>query len=266
MFIKFLVMTAMLAAYLTFAQTSIFSPTDANKASATVVIDEKAVEKNNGAILQDYFENHEHRLMDKWVHYFEIYEQHLSKFRNQPITIVEFGVYHGGSLQMWKYYFGEKAKIIGFDINPLCKDLEEENITIVIGDQENAVSLKQITAIEPKLDIILDDGGHTMDQQRVTFQEMWASLKEGGIYICEDLHTSYWSEYGGGYKNPVSFIEYTKDLIDQLNAWHTRDAAALYPNEFSHSAHSIHFYDSVVVIEKRTKQPHQSIKRGTPSY
>lgn len=265
MLIKFFVMTAMLAAYLTFAQTSIFPPTDTNKATASVIADEKPIEKNDGTILQDFFENHEHRLIHKWVHYFEIYEQHLSKFRNQPITMVEFGVFHGGSLQMWKYYFGEKAKIIGFDINPLCKDLEEENITVVIGDQEDPVSLNQIRAIEPKLDIIIDDGGHTMNQQRVTFEEMWASLKEGGIYICEDLHTSYWAEYGGGYKNPVSFIEYSKNLIDQLNAWHSRDAA-LYPNDFSHSAHGIHFYDSVVVIEKRTKQPHQSIKRGTPSY
>ncbi|MBK9346116.1 MAG: glycosyltransferase family 2 protein [Burkholderiales bacterium] len=72
----------------------------------------------NGSVLIDYFENHEHRMIHKWMHYFEIYERHFGQFRNQPISLLEFGVLHGGSLQMWKHYFGKQAKIYGADINP----------------------------------------------------------------------------------------------------------------------------------------------------
>lgn len=226
---------------------------------------ENCTKQDDGSVLIDFFENHEHRLIHKWMHYFEIYERHLSKFRGQELAVIEFGVFHGGSLQMWKYYFGADAKVFGFDINPQCKNLEEENITILIGDQENRNSFRQITDIQPQFDIVIDDGGHTMRQQRITFEEMWGCLKDGGIYICEDLHTSYWPEYGGGYKKQTSFVEYTKNLIDMLNAWHSPDPN-LQVNDFTRSAFSIHYYDSVVVIEKRRISRPYALMRGTPSF
>lgn len=107
------------------------------------------------------------------MHYFEIYERHFSHLRNTPISMMEFGVLHGGSLQMWKHYFGPQAKIYGVDIDPRCASLAEENITILWGDQENRESLRSIKNTLPKFDIIIDDGGHTMMQKIITFEEMY---------------------------------------------------------------------------------------------
>ncbi len=88
--------------------------------------------------LEKYFRENKGRLIHKWIHYFVIYDRHFSRFRNKEITILKIGVSHGGSLQMWKEYFGSKAKIYGIDINPLCKDLEEDNIKIFIGSQSDS--------------------------------------------------------------------------------------------------------------------------------
>lgn len=220
----------------------------------------------NGSVLIDYFENHEHRMIHKWMHYFEIYERHFAQFRNLPISLLEFGVLHGGSLQMWKHYFGPQAKIYGADINPRCAELAEEQITILLADQESRESLQNICKTLPPFDIIIDDGGHTMLQQTTTFEEIWGQLKIGGVYLIEDMHTSYWPSFGGGYKNPVNFVEYTKGLIDQLNAWHAVPNSSLAVNEFTRTAFSMHYYDSVLVVEKRALQAPRARMKGTPSF
>jgi hypothetical protein len=93
-----------------------------------------------------------------------------------------------------------------------------------------------------------------MRQQRTTFETLFPLIAEDGIYICEDLHTSYWPDYGGGHLNPRSFIEFSKNLVDRLNAWHSKDAS-LAVSDFTRSAHSLHYYDSMLVIEKRRREP-----------
>lgn len=220
---------------------------------------------NDGSTLVDFFENHEHRMIHKWMHYFEIYERHFQQFRGKDMSLLEFGVLHGGSLQMWKHYFGAQARITGVDINPRCAELAEERIEIVLGDQEDRQSLRNICLTHPKFDIIIDDGGHTMTQQITTFQELWFHLADGGVYLCEDTHTSYWPAFGGGHRKPGTFIEYTKTLLDQLTAWHSRDAA-LAVNEFTRSAFAVHYYDSMVFFEKRVMAPPHARMKGTPSF
>ena len=156
---------------------------------------------------------------------------------------------------MWKEYFGGKAKIFGIDINPKCKELEEENIKIFIGSQSDRKFLRKVKKSIPKIDILIDDGGHTMKQQIVSYEELFSHIKDDGTYLCEDLHTSYWLKWGGGHKRTGTFIEYSKNFIDYLNAFHS-EQKNLKVNSFTKSVDSIHYYDSIIVIEKRkVKEP-----------
>ncbi len=199
--------------------------------------------------LENYFNNNPGRLIDKWHHYFEIYERHFNRFINKQPVILEIGVFQGGSLQMWRNYFGEGAKIFGIDIDPRCKGFEEENIKIFIGSQSDQSFLGKVVNEIPPIDILIDDGGHFMKQQIISFECLFKHIQPNGIYLCEDCHTSYWPRYGGGLGRNGSFIEYSKNWIDMINAYHTQ-SRRLKVNEFTKSAKSIHYYDSVVVIEK----------------
>jgi cephalosporin hydroxylase len=199
--------------------------------------------------LERYFRRNTKRQIHKWIHYFEIYDRHFARFRRKPIVVVEFGVFHGGSLQMWRDYFGRKARIYGIDINRRCAALAEENTTILIGDQADRDFLRSIVAETGPIDVVIEDGGHEMGQQIATFEEIYPHVKAGGVFLIEDVHTSYWEEYGGGYREPATFMEYAKGLTDRLNAWHSRDDA-LAVDEFTRTTKSVHFYDSIIVFEK----------------
>ena len=225
--------------------------------------------------LLEYFERNPGRLIDKWLHYFDIYHRHFAAFRGRAVTVVEFGVYHGGSLQMWKHYFGERARIVGVDIDPTCKALEEERIEIHIGDQADGAFLEKLCSELGEFHVLVDDGGHMMKQQITTFEHMFPRLAPDGVYLVEDLHTSYWPEYGGGYRRPATrfgfgkartFIEYSKRLIDALSAWHSRDPKRFPVTDFTTSARSMHYYDSVLVVEKGVVERPRARRTGRASF
>ena len=89
--------------------------------------------------LEKYFNQNRGGLITKWNHYFDIYDHHFNRFRGKEVNVLEFGVYQGGSLEMWKNYFGENSMIIGVDINKDCKKFEnkEKNIHVIIGNQSD---------------------------------------------------------------------------------------------------------------------------------
>jgi len=110
--------------------------------------------------LIEYLEkNFSGRLVHKWQHYFDVYHQHFARFRGEPITMIEIGIFNGGSLKMWKDYFGPKSTIVGVDINPECKKFEEPGIEVVIGDQSDRKFLKTLAEKYPKFAVLVDDGG-----------------------------------------------------------------------------------------------------------
>jgi hypothetical protein len=128
--------------------------------------------------------------------------------------------------------------------------LQGERVKIFIGDQEDRVFLRSLAREIPRIDILIDDGGHRMQQQINTFEELFPHVQAHGVYLCEDMHTSYWKGWGGGgYRKKGTFIEYSKQLVDSINAWHSQ-TPKLKVTDFSRSARSLHFYDSVLVIEK----------------
>lgn len=151
--------------------------------------------------LHNFFINNKQEAIHKWYWYFDAYERHFSRFRGKDVNVLEIGVQNGGSTKMWKNYFstnGAKVNIYGIDINPKCKEIEDENIKIFIGSQDDRGFWRDIKKQIPQIDILIDDGGHTMRQQIITFEEMFPHIKHNGVYWCEDLHTSYWRNFGGG--------------------------------------------------------------------
>jgi hypothetical protein len=134
--------------------------------------------------LREVFAAHQGRLIDKWSHYFPIYEHHFAKFIGRPVRVLEIGVGHGGSLQMWKAYFGTKAEIYGLDSDSRCAEYVEDQIQITIADQGQPPHFGD-------LDIVIDDGSHKLEDQSASFKALWPALKSGGIYLIEDCHGGY---------------------------------------------------------------------------
>ena len=107
----------------------------------------------------------------KWDNYFDIYQQLFQKFINKKITFVEVGVGNGGSLFMWRSFFGKKAKIIGIELNPEAKKLEKYGFKIFTGDQSDSKFWEKFYKKIGKIDILLDDGGHRNIQQIASVME-----------------------------------------------------------------------------------------------
>lgn len=209
------------------------------------------------SFLHRYFFDNADKRLHKWLHYFDIYERHLKRFRNVSPVMLEIGVYGGGSLAMWKEYLGQGAKIIGIDINPECKMFEAEDIEIFIGSQDDPAVIEQVLEKYPRLDVVLDDGSHVMPHMIRSFELLYDRVSPRGVYMVEDMHTCYWPDFGGGLKQPGSFMEFVKDRMDDINAVHS--LGALPVSTFTRSTEAICCYDSMVVFERRPQAARHSI-------
>jgi hypothetical protein len=198
---------------------------------------------------QRIFFSEPHRITEKWLNYLEVYERHMARFRGRRLRLVEFGVSQGGSLDLWERYFGADAELIGVDINPDCRRFERANVRVHVCDQGDRVAMTQLARAIGPVDIVLDDGGHTMTQQINTFDIFYPLVRDRGVFICEDVHTSYQPQFGGGLRHKGSFIEYMKAKVDELNAWHAAGGAEV--TDFTRTAQAICFYASIVVVEKQ---------------
>lgn len=216
--------------------------------------------------LQQIFDQHDGTLVHKLRHYFEIYDRHFSRYCGRSPTILEIGVSHGGSLQMWREYFGPGTKLYGVDINPECRRFESEDTRIFIGDQADRDFLRKVADAVPPLDILIDDGGHTAPQMCATFDVLFSKVKDDGVYLVEDLMTQYWHQYGGGYRRPGTFIERSKGFIDDLHAWNAQPLSPLQVGEVTRSVHGLHFYNNMLVIEKRPMSAPADVRRGAEAF
>lgn len=195
--------------------------------------------------LYEYFVNNlEGRGIWKWEHYFDVYHRHLAKFVGEEVNLMEVGIYSGGSLGMWQYYLGPLSTIYGVDIEKACKTYESENVNVFIGDQEDPIFWKQTKEVAPKVDVLIDDGGHQADQQIVTLQEMLPHLTRGGVYICEDI---------SGRNN--RFASYVSGLCDELNSANILESGEVEPIGLQKDIYSVHQYPFITVIEKTACVP-----------
>ena len=226
-------------------------------------------ENENNSILHNYFIDNNSNAIHKGFSYFDLYERYFSRFKGRDINLLEIGVQNGGSTKMWEYYFKKinpnfKINIFGIDIDNRVKSLgiENENIKLFVGSQSDRDFLRKLKSEIPKIDILIDDGGHRMEEQIITFEEMYPHIKDDGIYWCEDCHTSYcWRLSGGcyGYKNPNSYIEYMKNLIDSINAYYATKKDSLEVSNFTNTAYGIYFHEKVVVVEKKLRNPYYNV-------
>ena len=208
---------------------------------------------------QDFL-THDGYPIDKWAHYFPIYDRHFSWYANKSLTFLEIGVARGGSLQMWQRFFGPLAKIVGIDIRERSKSYEAPGTLVRIGDQADEQFLQSLIDEFGVPDIVLDDGSHQMEHIAKTFNFLYPKLPKNGVYMVEDLHTAYWDEFGGGVSKPETFINLSKEYIDRLNADHSRGQVV--PNFITRQTFGISFYDSVVVFEKGDVWSKQGVHRG----
>ena len=197
--------------------------------------------------LWNYFTTNKGKKITKWKHYFPIYEKHFAPIRNKPIKILEIGILNGGSLEMWRYYFPE-ATIVGIDINPLCKEHEQERINVRIGDQTDEKFLQSLIDEFGTFDLIIDDGSHHVAHVNKTFQFLFPKLADDGIYFIEDTHAAYWDSHGGSIKEPESINNVAKEMIDSINADHTRGQKE--PDYFTRNVKCMSVYDSIIVFDK----------------
>ena len=179
----------------------------------------------------------------KHTTYFPVYDRLFSRFRGQPITFLEIGVLGGGSLFMWRDYFGPQARIIGVELNPAAAKWREHGFEIFIGSQSDPEFWAEVMAEVGEVDIVLDDGGHRFQQQIITYESLLPFVRDGGMLVVEDTHTSYIRNFGG--PSPTSFVSYAKDIVNGLH--HRSSVVHLEPPETE--VWSVRFFDSIVAFE-----------------
>ena len=186
------------------------------------------------------------------------YKTHFQSLKNKKLVLLEIGVggyddptKGGESLRMWKHYF-KKAQIFSIDIFDKNM-LEEDRIKIFQGSQDDKKFLQKVTDEIGEIDIIIDDGSHINKHVIETFKFLFSKLAGGGIYVIEDVQTSYWKDYGGdniNMNNKKMIMGYFKSLTDSLNSSEFR-----IPNYrksyFDENIQSIHFYHNLIFIYKK---------------
>ncbi len=175
--------------------------------------------------------------------YFDIYDKLFSPYVGKEIVFVEIGVLNGGSLFMWRDFFGENARIIGIDFSPLAKKWEASGFEIFIGNQSDERFWDDFKEKIGPIDILLDDGGHTYEQQITTVESMVPAIKDGGLLVVEDTHTSYMKEFGAPSKQ--SLISYSKNIVDGMNY---RFGLLKTNKPFEKNIHSVSFFESFVAF------------------
>lgn len=195
------------------------------------------------------FYNSVTRKATKWEPYFDVYDAYFAKYVNKCPTVVEVGVWNGGSLQMWSEYFGAGAHIYGIDRDPNILNAPVEGTRMVVGDQGDPEFWKMFLTQVPEIDVFLDDGGHHMFQQIITLEHVWPHISENGVYICEDTHTSY-QPFFGGTPEAHTFMAYAKDLVEVMHRNHHGGKLSPKNSHMFGDLKTVHFYDSMVVLQK----------------
>lgn len=208
--------------------------------------------------LSEVFYSHTGRNSGKWKHYFDYYDRHLGRFVGKQFNLLEIGTCHGGSLQIWKKYFGPGVKIVGIDIDSRTK-FEESQIYTEVGSQNDPEFLGHICQKYGPFDVIIDDGSHIQNDVMSSFTNLYPRLNNKGVYVIEDTHTALWKGYNGGIKNPNNFVEIASRFAMDVNR---EFAEEHYPISIP-DLKEICFYNSMIFIEKENTPKAEPCYVGT---
>ena len=211
--------------------------------------------------------------------YDRYYDFYFHNFRDKKdLTILEIGAHTGLSLLLWSEYFSKSAIIHGISYaidekaskELVCKSNPDmcENIEIFNGDQGDPQFLESLCQ-KYKYDIIVDDGSHLPAHQILSLQYLFSALKPGGLYVIEDLETSYWDvpdtnlygydiNAGIGSSPKISAVEKLKQYIDVMMRY---DMAypSLSVSKIDHDFFSITFGEGLAIIRKSSEDRHPNI-------
>lgn len=207
---------------------------------------------------------------DRWSSYINVYDEMFSSFRDMPVRLLEIGIQNGGSLEIWSRYFGGATAIIGCDINPACAQLryDDTRVHVFVGDAMSDAVAAQIEMISPTFDIVIDDGSHRSGDIINAFARYFPTIENGGLFIAEDLHCSYWAEFEGGLFDPFSSMSFFKRLADAINHEHwgvpserasilqsfQKQYGIVFSEEALAEVHSVQFVNSMCLVRKRPKE------------
>ncbi|TWB41177.1 class I SAM-dependent methyltransferase [Nitrospirillum pindoramense] len=171
---------------------------------------------NSGASLDEIGLKYATDKASNFHDFLNLYERVLATRRLEPVNIIEIGVYDGASVKMWREYF-PNGRVVGVDINPAAATFADDGIQIEISDQSNMECLLSICRKYGPFDLIIDDGSHIWDHQILTLQQLFPWLNLGGIYILEDIDTSY-GAYEADYRglSDISAAQYLKNICDYM--------------------------------------------------
>ena len=181
--------------------------------------------------------------------FIQLYEQYFTPFQDSKINILEIGVDNGDSLRIWREFFS-KANICGIDIDK--KNFKINNTNILQGDQSDVNFLKSLVSEYKKFDIIIDDGSHQAKHIIASFNYLFNYLSDNGLYVIEDLQTSYIPRYGGSrinLKKKKSSMNFIKSLTDSIN-YEKNNRPFFKKNKFDGLIKSINFHQNIVFIYK----------------
>lgn len=218
--------------------------------------------------LQQLYELHKGKVSDKWSIYLAEYNRIFSSHRGGEVRLLEIGIQNGGSLEIWSEFFPRALKIVGCDINPDCAKLSytDSRISVIVGDANTDDVERRISAISSEFELVVDDGSHTSGDIVRSFARYFPRVTDGGIFVAEDLHCSYWTGFDGGLFHPASSIAFFKRLADIISHEHwgvpakRKDVLASFMRKYEFEIdeevlshiHSIEFVNSLCVVRKAT--------------
>lgn len=207
---------------------------------------------------------------DKWGGhwYTPLYHRYFAPLRDRRVRLLEIGVggYQGpdsggASLRMWKRYF-RRGLVYGVDVFPK-PGIGESRLRTLTGDQSDAGFLREVSERHGPFDIVIDDGSHINEHVIASFRALFPLLRTGGLYVVEDVQTSYWPGWGGDphdLTSPGTSMGFFKDLADGVNH---QESAVPRPGggPFDRWVTGVHFHHNLVVVEKGYNS-----EQGSPSW